>query len=79
MLRSSSWLTVGSELYRPYVQTYFREEYWDPFMAQRPTAGLSEALRDMHRVERAVHRLWQLDDQDVLSVSHGDPHMGNTY
>ena len=72
-------MTVGSELYRPYVQTYFTDEYWDSYMDQPPTRGFSDELRDMRRVERAVHRLWQLDDADTLSVSHGDPHMGNTY
>ena len=48
-------------------------------MTRPQTASFDDTLRDRERVERAVHRLWDLDDSDVLSVSHGDPHVGNTY
>lgn len=73
------WLTVGSQLFRPVVQSFLSAEHWARFIDSTQTRSFDDNLRDRERVERAVHRLWELDDADILSLSHGDPHGGNTY
>jgi hypothetical protein len=73
------WLTVGSNLFRPVVNGFLTPEHWAEYMTRRQTAAFDESLRDRDRVEAAVHRLWEADDADILSISHGDPHVGNTY
>jgi hypothetical protein len=76
---SLDWLTVGSMLFRPVVDSFLTPAHWDAYMDLPQTAAFDAALRDRDRVERAVHELWAADDAEVLSVSHGDPHVGNTY
>jgi hypothetical protein len=73
------WLSVGSQLFRPVVNGFMTEQHWAEYLTRPQTASFIEELQDRDRVQRAIHRLWQLDDADVLSVSHGDPHPGNTY
>jgi len=76
---SLDWLSVGSQLFRPVVDSFLSAPHWEEYMTRPQTAAFDDGLRDRDRVARAVHRLWDLDDADVLSVSHGDPHVGNTY
>lgn len=73
------WLTVGSQLFRPVVQGFLSPEHWDEYMTREQTRSFDEELRDRERVAAAVERLWERDDAGVLSISHGDPHTGNTY
>jgi len=76
---SVGWLTVGSRLFRPVAESFLDPDYWAEYMTRPQTSTFDDALRDRNRVGRAIHRLWQCDDQEALSVSHGDPHVGNTY
>ena len=73
------WLTVGSDLFRPVVNGFLDPAHWSQYMTRRQTQAFDEALRDRDRVQQAITRLWEQDDQGVLSISHGDPHLGNTY
>lgn len=76
---SLGWLTVGSMLFRPVVDSFLTRSHWDAYLELPQTGAFDAALRDHDRVERAVHLLWADDDAQVLSISHGDPHVGNTY
>lgn len=73
------WLTVGSPLFRPVVNAWLTPEHWDDYMARPQTELLPDELRDRERVAAAVARQWELDEQSVLSLSHGDAHVSNTY
>jgi Ecdysteroid kinase-like family len=74
-----AWLSVGSQLFRPVVDGFMMPAHWQDYMTRRQTAAFTDELRDRDRVEAAVHKQWVHDDADALSVSHGDPHPGNTY
>jgi hypothetical protein len=76
---SLAWLTVGSTLFRPVVEGFLSEAHWNAFLELPQTKSFDDALRDRGRVQRAMRQLWADDDADVLAVSHGDPHVGNTY
>jgi len=76
---ATEWLAVGSPLFRAVAASWLTEDHWDDFMGRPQTAPLDESLRDRARMERAVLRQWELDDQSVLCLSHGDAHINNTY
>lgn len=73
------WLTVGSQLFRPVADGFLSAPHWATYIEMEQTRSFDSALRDRERVERAVHRLWDIDDRGTLAVSHGDPHTRNTY
>ncbi|HEX5805358.1 MAG TPA: oxidoreductase family protein, partial [Macromonas sp.] len=37
------------------------------------------AMRDRETLARSIRQLWAQDDAGPLAISHGDPHVGNTY
>lgn len=76
---SVDWLAVGSQLFRPVAESFLRPDHWVEYLTRPQTSSFDDVLRDRDGVDRAIHRLWDLDDREVLSVSHGDPHVGNTY
>jgi aminoglycoside/choline kinase family phosphotransferase len=76
---ATPWLSVGSRQYRTVVTGFLSEAHWAVAMERPTTSPFTLAMRDRRRVERAMHRLWELDDREVQSLSHGDPHIGNTY
>ena len=76
---ATQWLTVGSPLFRSVVTSWLEEDHWNDYAARPQTAPLDDALRDRTRVRAAVWRQWALDDSSTLALSHGDPHVGNTY
>ncbi|WP_019875191.1 oxidoreductase family protein [Sporichthya polymorpha] len=76
---SLDWLTVGSMLFRPVVESFLTPAHWDAYQELPQTGSFDDALRDRDRVDRAVHLLWAADDAAPLAVSHGDPHVGNTF
>lgn len=76
---ATDWLGVGSPLFRAVVNSWLTEGHWNDFMGRPQTAPLDDSLRDRVRVRRAVMRQWELDDAAVLSLSHGDAHINNTY
>jgi len=76
---ATEWLAVGSPLFRAVATSWLTEAHWDDFMGRPQTAPLDESLRERARVQRAVLRQWELDDAAVLSLSHGDAHINNTY
>jgi hypothetical protein len=73
------WLTVGSELFRPVAETFLSPAHWAAFTDLPQTAAFDKPLRDRARLLRGLHALWQLDDSGPLALSHGDPHVGNSY
>lgn len=76
---SLDWLTVGPMLFRSVVESFLAPAHWAAYQELPQTGAFDEVLRDRDRVDRAVHLLWAADDADELSISHGDPHVGNTY
>lgn len=73
------WLSVGSPLFRPVVDSFLTPPHWDRFIALEQTRAFNDALRDRKRVAQAVRALWALDDSGPLCLSHADPHPRNTY
>jgi hypothetical protein len=76
---SLPWLTVGSELFRPVAEAFLSPAHWAAFIDLPQTAAFNTSLRDRARLLRGLHALWQLDDSGPLALSHGDPHVGNSY
>ncbi|GAA4711175.1 phosphotransferase [Pseudonocardia yuanmonensis] len=76
---ATPWLVVGSPQYRTVVTGFLSEAHWAAAMERPTTDSFTPAMRDRRRVERAMHRLWEIDDAEVQSLAHGDPHIGNTY
>jgi hypothetical protein len=74
-----SWLTVGSELFRPVAASFLSPDHWAAYIDLPQASAFDRSLRDRERLLRGLHALWQLDDAGPLAVSHGDPHVGNTY
>lgn len=73
------WLTVGSQLFRPVALSFLSPEHWAEYMTKPQTSSFDETLRDRERIQNSITALWRHDDRGVLSISHGDPHIGNTY
>jgi hypothetical protein len=73
------WLTVGSELFRPVAKSFLSPAHWAAYIDLPQTDGFDASLRDRKRMLRGLYSLWCLDDSGPLAVSHGDPHVGNTY
>jgi hypothetical protein len=76
---ATPWLVVGSPQYRTVVTGFLSEAHWAAALERPTTDCFTPAMRDRRRVERAMHRLWEIDDAEVQSLAHGDPHIGNTY
>ena len=74
-----SWLTVGSNLFRPVAQWFLSPDHWSAYIDSPQCSSFVGPLRDRQKILRAIERLWDEDDNDHLSLSHGDPHVGNTY
>jgi hypothetical protein len=60
-------------------QVLLGSEYWDQHFAADHAPPLPAQLLDRPRMLAALNALWALDREQAASVSHGDPHIGNTY
>ena len=77
-LEDLDWLKPGSPSIRSAADHLFDPEQWalrfDEIGDQVP-----RWLENMPRLQESTMRLWEIDDASVPSLSHGDPHPGNTY
>lgn len=73
-------LHVGSWIRKP-AEMLFSESNWQRAMSDEALAALiPSALQDREQVEAAINRMWAIDDAEgIPSLSHSDPHVGNSY
>ncbi|MDT7628441.1 MAG: hypothetical protein QOI50_371 [Pseudonocardiales bacterium] len=72
------WLAPQAPV-RAVADMFFTPEYWDNHFGGPDGPPIPDDLRDMKRVLAAFRRLWELEDSAPRAISHGDPHIGNTY
>lgn len=78
-LERYGWLTVGTIGVRTFIERSLTAEIFNSFMSLSQTSSIPVAYRNRERFLRGIRRMWELDDSSVLSLSHGDTHVGNTY
>jgi aminoglycoside phosphotransferase (APT) family kinase protein len=64
---------------RQVADVFFTPEYWAERLEGPDAPPVPDELRDREAVVAAFGALWDGDDAAVHAVSHGDPHLGNTY
>jgi hypothetical protein len=64
---------------RQVADVFFTPEYWDAHFGGPDGPPAPESLLDRSAVAAAFDALWALEDAAPPALSHGDPHIGNTY
>jgi aminoglycoside phosphotransferase (APT) family kinase protein len=64
---------------RQVAHAFLTRDYWDAHLDGPDCPPVPDALRDRDSVVAAFGALWSLDDEATSAISHGDPHVGNTY
>jgi hypothetical protein len=77
---TAPWLTTQSPFFRHAMETMFLTPHNVERMLHTPqTASLGGGLRDQPRLWAGMQRLWTIQEQSILCLSHYDAHIGNTY
>jgi hypothetical protein len=64
---------------RNVADVFFTSAYWDAHFGGPDGPPAPDALLDRAAVDKAFRVLWALEDAAPPALSHGDPHIGNTY
>jgi hypothetical protein len=72
------WVAAQSPV-RNVADVFFTPEYWDAHFGGPDGPPAPESLLDRDGVAAAFRTLWALEDAAPPALSHGDPHIGNTY
>lgn len=74
------WLPVGTPV-RGMADYLLGESHWETCLADESLkAVIPVELQDRVRVRKATFAVWELDRaHGIPCLSHGDPHLGNTY
>jgi hypothetical protein len=74
-----SWLVSGNQVLRGFMGIFLREPHWSTHLADPDTAQLPAEMQDPQRVRRVVNAMWRFGSEQTQCLSHGDPHIGNTF
>jgi hypothetical protein len=72
------WVPQNSPV-RQVADVFFTAEYWDAHFGGPDGPPAPPELLDRKAVAAAFDTLWALEDAAPKAISHGDPHIGNTY
>lgn len=71
--------TAQKEPLRIFMKWQLRRSWWDKVMEMPAAAYMPAGMRDGDLVERAVDRLWELNDSQPQTYMHADLHLRNSY
>ncbi len=71
--------TAQKEPLRVFMKWQLRRSWWNQVMDMPAAAYMPAGMRDGDLVERAVDRLWELNDSQPQTYAHADLHLGNTF
>lgn len=72
------WAAASSPV-RQVADVFFTAEYWDAHFGGPDGPPAPDSLLDREAVAKAFTALWAYEDAAPHALSHGDPHIGNTY
>lgn len=72
------WLDEFTPI-RAVADVMFDAQYWDGHFGSPDAPPVPADLLDRERTTRAIRVLWASNDRAPQALSHGDPHLGNTY
>jgi hypothetical protein len=73
------WLVPGNQVLASATEQLFSEEFWTTHLSDPETVNIPAPFDDRKRMKAAVNRLFSLQAQRPVALSHGDAHIGNTY
>lgn len=62
-----------------FMRWQLRREWWNKVMEMPAAAYMPSELRNGDLIERAMERLWELNELQPQTYVHADPHLGNSY
>jgi hypothetical protein len=73
------WLRPGNEVVRAASEVLFTTEHWRQQFGRDVSASVPDEFAGRDRIVNGFRALWEFDSGCALTLSHGDPHIGNTY
>jgi hypothetical protein len=73
------WLAAGNQVLASAAEELFTETHWEAHFSDPETVNVDPGLDNRQRMQAAIQKLFSLQAEKPMALSHGDPHIGNTY